>query len=247
MDRGLYIAMSGAKQILNAQDANSNNLANANTTGFRADLEQFRTQPLFGPVHPSRVYAMLERPAVKFSAGALQTTGRELDVAINGEGWFAVRSKDGSEAYTRAGDLHITAQGQLVTGNGLAVLGNNGPISVPPAKKIELGDDGTLSILPMAGTETTLAVIDRLKLVKPDPSQLDKGTDGMMRQRDGKPAPADASVRIVSGALEGSNVNIVHDMVEMISLSRQFEHQIKMMKTAEDNGAASAQIMRMTG
>lgn len=247
MDRGLYIAMSGAKQILNAQDANSNNLANANTTGFRADLEQFRTQPLFGPVHPSRVYAMLERPAVKFSAGALQTTGRELDVAINGEGWFAVRSKDGSEAYTRAGDLHITAQGQLVTGNGLAVLGNNGPISVPPAKKIELGDDGTLSILPMAGTETTLAIIDRLKLVKPDPSQLDKGTDGMMRQRDGKPAPADASVRIVSGALEGSNVNIVHDMVEMISLSRQFEHQIKMMKTAEDNGAASAQIMRMTG
>lgn len=247
MDRGLYIAMSGAKQILNAQDANSNNLANANTTGFRADLEQFRTQPLFGPVHPSRVYAMLERPAVKFSAGALQTTGRELDVAINGEGWFAVRSKDGSEAYTRAGDLHITAQGQLVTGNGLAVLGNNGPISVPPAKKIELGDDGTLSILPMGGTETTLAVIDRLKLVKPDPSQLDKGTDGMMRQRDGKPALADASVRIVSGALEGSNVNIVHDMVEMISLSRQFEHQIKMMKTAEDNGAASAQIMRMTG
>lgn len=245
MDRGLYIAMSGAKQILNAQDANSNNLANANTTGFRADLEQFRTQPLFGPGHPSRVYAMVERPGFNFAGGSLQTTGRELDMAIDGEGWIAVRSKDGSEAYTRAGDLHVTAQGQLVTGGGLAVMGNNGPIAIPPARKIDLGEDGTLSILPMGGTETTLAVIDRIKLVKPDQTQLDKGTDGLMRVRGGTPAPPDAGVKLVSGALEGSNVNAVGEMVEMIELSRQFEYQIKMMKAAQDNGAASAQLMRV--
>ncbi|MBS1213395.1 MAG: flagellar basal body rod protein [Proteobacteria bacterium] len=157
MDRSLFVAMSGAKQILQAQTANANNLANANTTAFRADLEQFRSQPVFGPGHPSRVYAMLERPGVDLSAGSIQPTGRELDVAVDGEGWIAVKAKDGGEAYTRAGDLHVTAQGQLLTGEGLPVLGNNGPITVPPAQRMEIGIDGTISVIPQGGNATTIA------------------------------------------------------------------------------------------
>ncbi len=245
MDRGLYIAMSGAKQILHAQDSNSNNLANANTTGFRADLEQFRSMPMYGQGHPSRVFAMAERPGVNFSAGALHTTGRELDVAIDGDGWIAVQSKDGGEAYTRAGDLHITPQGQLVTGGGLQVIGNGGPIAIPPQQKIEIDRDGTINVIPQGSNATTLAVIDRIKLVKPDRTQMEKGTDGLFRDKSGQPAPADADVKLATGTLEGSNVSTVGEMVEMIELARQFEHQIKMMKAVEDNGAASAQIMRM--
>jgi flagellar basal-body rod protein FlgF len=245
MDRGLYIAMSGAKQILLSQDSNSNNLANANTTGFRADLDQARTMPLFGIGHPSRVYSMSERPGVNFMAGALQTTGRDLDVAIDGDGWIAVQSKDGSEAYTRAGDLHITAQGELVTGNGLPVIGNNGPIAIPPNQKMELDRDGSINIIPQGANQATLAIVDRIKLVKPDRAQLDKGTDGLFRQKSGQPAAADANVKITTGVLEGSNVSTVGEMVQMIELARQFENHIKMMKTIDDDGAASAKIMQI--
>ena len=245
MDRSLFVAMSGAKQILQAQAANSNNLANLGTTGFRGDLEQFRSQPVFGPGYPSRVYAMVERPGVDFTAGGIETTGRNLDIMVNGEGWIAVRAKDGKEAYTRAGDLHITEQGQLLTGSGLPVIGNDGPISVPPAQQVEIGSDGTLSIIPLGGTPNTVVTVDRIKLVKPELAQLEKGTDGMMRLKGGTPATADAEVKVASGALEGSNVSAVEEMVQMIQLQRQYEMQLKLMKTVEDDGAASAQLMRM--
>jgi flagellar basal-body rod protein FlgF len=245
MDRSLYVAMSGAKQILQAQASNANNLANVNTSGFRADLEQFRSQPVFGSGYPSRVYAMAERPGVDLSAGSLETTGRDLDVAINGEGWIAVQAEDGGEAYTRAGDLHITEQGQLLTGTGLPVLGNTGPIAVPPSQKVEFGVDGTISIIPQGANGSALAVVDRIKLVKPDKDQLEKGEDGLMRLSDGRQAEPSTEVKLTTGALETSNVNAVEEMVQMIELQRQYEMQIKMMKTVEDVGAASAQIMRM--
>jgi flagellar basal-body rod protein FlgF len=245
MDRSLYIAMSGAKQIMLAQASNANNLANVNTAAFRADLEQFRSQPVFGPGYPSRVYAMAERPGVDLSTGSLETTGRDLDVAVNGEGWIAVQAKDGSEAYTRAGDLHITEQGQLLTGTGLPVIGNAGPIAVPPAQKVEIGADGTISVIPQGGGGTDLAVVEQIKLVKPDKEQLQKGEDGLMRLADGVSAPASAEVKLVTGVLEGSNVSAVEEMVQMIELQRQYEMQIKMMKTVEDVGAAGAEIMRI--
>lgn len=245
MDRALFVAMSGAKQILQAQTANANNLANVNTTAFRADLEQFRSQPVFGPGYPGRVYAMLERPGVDFSAGSMQNTGRDLDVAIEGEGWIAVRAKDGKEAYTRAGDLHITPQGQLLNGEGLPVLGNSGPITIPPAQNVTIGSDGTISFIPLGQNATTLATIDRIKLVNPAKDQLEKGTDGMIRLSGGAPATADASVKLVSGALESSNVSAVEEMTKMIQLQRQYEMQLKLMKTVEDDGAASSRLMQI--
>ena len=245
MDRSLYIAMSGAKQTLLAQTANANNLANSQTTGFKADLEQFRSMPVFGPGFPSRVYAMSERPGSDMSAGGIQTTGRELDIAINGEGWMAVAGKDGKEAYTRAGDLRISPEGFLQTGSGLQVLGEGGPISIPPAEKIEIGQDGTISILPLGEKASTLAVLDRIKLVKPEKGTLEKQSDGLMYGKEPGDIPADADVRVISGVLEGSNVNTIEAMVEMIELARNFELQTKVMKSADENSGISAKLMQM--
>lgn len=246
MDKMLYIAMSGAKEIMHAQTVNTHNLANANTTGFRADLEAFSSLSVHGPGYASRSYAADESISVDFTPGALITTGRELDVAVRGEGWIAVQAPDGGEAYTRAGDLRIDGNGLLITGNGLPVLGNAGPIAVPPYEKLELGVDGTLTIQPLGQAPNALAVVDRIKLVNPQLTDLDKGADGLIRTRQGEPAPADAGVQLVSGALESSNVNSVEAMVNMIRLARQFEFQIKVMQTAEANDESTAHLMRMT-
>jgi flagellar basal-body rod protein FlgF len=246
MDRSLYIAMSGAKQTLLAQTANANNLANAQTTGFKSDLEQFRSQPVFGAGYPTRVYAMTERPGTDLSPGAMQTTGRDLDVAIDGEGFIAVQGSDGKEAYTRAGDLRVTPEGLLQTSAGLQVLGQGGPIAIPPSEKLTIGGDGTISIIPMgAGNATTLEVLDRIKLVNPALANLEKLNDGLLHTKDGKPLTADADVKLAAGVLEGSNVNPINAMVDMIELARNFELQTKMMKNVDENAAASAKLMQM--
>jgi flagellar basal-body rod protein FlgF len=230
-----------------AQASNSNNMANANTTGFRADLAAFRSMPVYGPGEPTRVYAMAERPGVDTTSGAISATGRDLDIAIKDDGWIAVQAKDGSEAYTRAGNLRIEDGGILTTGSGLPVLGNGGPVALPPAEKIEIGGDGTISIQGIGQTASTLTVLDRIKLVKIDGASLVKGTDGLMRKSDGSIAEPDASVNLVSGALETSNVSAVDSMVNMITLARQYEAQVKMMKTAEDIDTASTQLLNISG
>jgi len=245
MDTSLYVAMSGAKQILLAQSTNSHNLANVNTTGFKADLSQFRSMPVYGPGHPSNVYAMAERPGINFDLGTVQQTGRELDVSISGEGWMAVETADGTEAYTRAGDLRVTPSGLLTTGTGLPVLGDGGLMSIPEVEKIEIGSDGTISVIPLGASSTELSVIGRIKLVNPDLGALTKGNDGLFRMKDGSQAGSDAEVSLVSGAIEGSNVSVVDAMVNMIELARSFDMQVKMMKTASENEAASAQLMRI--
>lgn len=245
MDRSLYIAMSGAKQTLLAQTANANNLANSQTTGFKSDLEQFRSMPVFGAGYPTRVYAMTERPGTDLSHGSMQTTGRDLDVAINGEGYIAVEASDGTEAYTRAGDLRVTPEGLLENGTGLKIIGQNGPISVPPADKVTIGSDGTISIVPLGGNATVLAVIDRIKLVKPALDNLEKRNDGLLHIKDNQPVEASADVNLAQGVLEGSNVNPIEAMVGMIELSRNFELQTKVMKNADENSAQSAKLMQM--
>ncbi|MFA7096516.1 MAG: flagellar basal-body rod protein FlgF [Gammaproteobacteria bacterium] len=245
MDRLLYVAMTGASQTMLAQAANSHNLANVSTTGFRADLEAFRSLPVYGPGYPGRVYAMTEGKGVDFSPGSIITTGRDLDVAVNGSGWIAVQAPDGTEAYTRAGDLRVTSGGMLVTGAGHPVLGNGGPIAVPPYETLEIGADGTISIRPLGQGAETLAVVDRIKLVDPPLQDLEKGQDGFLRLKDGVTAFPEAHVQLVSGALESSNVNAVDAMVRMIELARQFELQVKTMKTAEENDAVSARVMQL--
>ncbi len=245
MDRSLYIAMSGAKQTLLAQASNANNLANAQTTGFKADFEQFRSMPVFGPGFPARVYAMTERPGTDLSAGSVHTTGNDLDVAIKGQGWLVVEGQEGREAYTRAGDLRITPDRRLQTGNGLSVFGNNGPITIPAAEKVDIANDGTISVVPLGETVNNLVIIDRIKLVSPELANLDKRADGLMYTKDGLVLEADATVNLVQGALEGANVNTVSALVEMIELARHFELQTKVMKNADDNSSITTKLMQM--
>lgn len=245
MDRSLYVAMSGAKQTLLAQTLNANNLANTQTTGFKSDLEQFRSMPVFGPGFPSRVYAMTENPGMNMAPGSIQTTGRNLDVAINGSGWIAVQGQDGRESYTRAGNLRVTPEGLLQTGTGLKVLGNGGPIAIPPADKLTIGLDGTISIIPLGDNASTLAVVDRIKLVNPPLDDLDKKSDGLIYLKNGTVAEPDANVSLLQGALEGSNVNAISAMVEMIELARNFELQTKVMTQTDENSGVSAKLMQM--
>lgn len=246
MDKMLYLAMSGASQNTLAQRAHANNLANLSTSGFRRDFEQARSMPLFGDGYPARVYAMSERPATDFTPGSLQETGNELDVAIEGQGWLAVQAPDGSEAYVRTASMKIDALGMLRTGSGLPVLGNAGPIAVPPQQQIEIGQDGTISIRSLGEAPNVVAQVDRIKMVNPDPKSLVKGEDGMIRLKEPATQLADANVRLTSGFLESSNVNAVAEMTSMLALARQFELHVKMMRTAEDNASAVARVMQLS-
>jgi len=244
MDRMLYVAMSGAKETMLSQAITANNLANASTTGFRADMHQFRSMPVFGPGFPTRAYAMEEREQIDFSPGAMESTGRDLDLALRGPGFIAVQGVDGKEAYSRRGDLRIDANGLLSNGAGRPVLGNGGPIALPPEAKIEIGSDGTISIKPQGAHADALAVVDRIKLVNPPLADLRKGEDGLLRLQSGDLAPADASVEVVKGMLEGSNVSVVNALVEMIDLSRRFELQVKLMEASKDTDTSGSSILR---
>lgn len=244
MDRFLYISMSGAKETLRAQTANNHNLANASTTGFRADMSAFQTRSVAGSGYASRAYATNSTTGWDPTQGSLTATGRDLDVGINGPGWIAVLGKDGREAYTRAGDLRVDPSGMLVTGAGYQVMGEGGPISVPQNTSATIGGDGTISVIPLGqGVETT-AMIGRIKLVNPPEAEMVRGEDGLFRSSTGVDVPADASVKLVTGSLESSNVNTADAMVNMIELARRFDLQVKAMRTAEENAATSAQLLR---
>ena len=248
MDRMLYVAMTGAQQTLRGQTLISHNLANVNTVGFRRDLADARSMQAFSdePAFPTRVYAMTERPSIDLTEGKVMTTGRDLDIAVKGEGWIAIQLSDGSEAYTRNGELQLDVNGQLTTANGQQVMGNGGPIAIPPAEKIQIGEDGTISVRPLGEAPENLVVVDRIRLVKPDgDNPLYKDATGFMRMREGNAAPPNAEVRIVSGALEGSNVNPAEALVSMIDASRRFELQVKMMSTAQDNASATDQLLKL--
>ncbi|MGE0623993.1 MAG: flagellar basal-body rod protein FlgF [Pseudomonadales bacterium] len=247
MDELIYVAMNGAKQIDRAQAIVSHNLANANTTGFRAELHGFQGVDVEGPGYETRVNTLVTPGGWSHAQGALVTTGNELDVAVSGSGWIAVQAPDGSEAYTRAGDLRVTALGVLTTGAGHPVLGDSGgPVAVPPHNKLSIGGDGTVSVIGKGQGAETIAAVTRLKLVDPPAEDLVRGEDGLMRMWDGSVAEADARVRLTSGVLESSNVNVVDALVSMIEISRQFEMQVRMMDTANENATAAASLMRMS-
>lgn len=244
MDRMLYVAMTGAKQILEAQGTVSHNLANVATTGFRADLHAFSSQAVPGAGFPTRVNTVNEGGSVSMEAGPIASTGRALDVAIDGEGWFAVQARDGTEAYTRMGNFRLTPDGNLETATGLPVLGDGGPVSLPPADEIAVGGDGTITIVGQGVSAASASAVARLKLVNPRPGDLVKGPDGLMRLRGGAVAPADANVRAIGGALEGSNVNAAKALVEMIEFQRLFDMQVKLLSTADQNAQISQRLLQ---
>ncbi len=247
MDKLIYIAMSGAKHAMYQQAATAHNLANANTTGFRAELNAFRAAPVQGDGMPTRVFVTDSTVGADFTPGVQQQTGRDLDVAVEGKGWIAVQTADGSEAYTRNGSLQMDPNGLLQTRNGLNVMGDSGPIAIPPDVVVSVGRDGTISTVPTNTIPNTVAILGRIKLVNPPEDNLVKGADGLFRLKDGNPAPADVNVKVTSGALEGSNVNVVEALVGMIDQARQFEMNMRLLRTASDDSQKASTIMTLNG
>jgi len=245
MDRALYVAMTGAAQTLKAQAVNSHNLANASTVGFKAELAAQQAVAVDGPLMATRVNTQLQGQGFDGSLGSIMQTGNPLDVALAPDRWLTVQAPDGSEAYTRAGDLQVGADGVLRNGGGHMVMGDGGPLSVPPNTQIAIGNDGTVTVVPLGQGPEAPVTVGRLKVVDATAEQLERGSDGLMRARGGQ-TPEDASGSVMtSGAVESSNVNLAESMVTMIQLARQFEMQVKLMRTAEQNDQASASLMRM--
>lgn len=242
----LYTAMTGATELVHAQSVTANNLANANTTGFRKDLAMMLHQPIRRD-EDSRHYAVTSTTAQDFEKGNYINTDRALDIAVEGEGWIAVVGENGTPGYTRAGSLYVGGEGILRNREGQMVLGNEGPISVPPDSEVKIASDGTVNVFGTGEFEGDVAQIDRVMLVNPDSKSIEKGVDGLFRMKDGSEALPAAEVRLKSGVLEGSNVSAIEAMTEMIQVSRQYEMQVKMMKTANDLAQRSSSILRVMG
>lgn len=246
MDKMVYIAASGAKQSMQGLALKANNLANANTTGFKSDFAQARSMQAFGEGLPTRVFSMQERPGSNMTSGGIVETGRSLDIAMSDNAWLSVQDAEGNEAYTKVGSLNITAEGMLTTSGGRQVIGEGGPVILPvPIEKIEFSKDGTIQVRPQGAPANFLEEVDRLKVVEANNATLEKGNDGLFRPKPEQTVETSANVQVLGGMLEKSNVNPVHEMVDMISHQRQFELQVKLMKTAEEIDQRQEQLMRI--
>jgi flagellar basal-body rod protein FlgF len=247
MDRVIYIAMTGAREVTRQQAAVSHNLANVATQGFRQELNVFRALPVVGEGARTRAFVLETTPRSDFSQGPMQQTGRALDVALRGPGWFAVQGADGKEAYTRAGNFQVSQNGVLQTTSGLNVLGDGGPISVPPEANVLIGKDGTVSSIPEGQNLNQVDIVGRIKLVNPPEADLARGDDGLFRLASGQPATADANVTVVSGMLESSNVNPAEALVSMVKLARQFEMNMRVLRAAQDDESSADKVLTANG
>lgn len=247
MDRLIYTAASGAKHVMEQQATTANNLANVSTTGFRSQIDTFRAVPVVQEgTLPTRTFVVDSTTAADFTAGPLQATGRDLDIAIKGKGWLTVQMPDGTEAYTRNGAIQMNSNGLLETQQGLTLAGEGGPITLPPDVTVTVGGDGTISTIENGIKPGTATILGKLKLVNPPEQDLVRGDDGLFRLKDGSAAQVDPTVRAVGGMLESSNVNPVDSMVSMISLARSFDMQMSLLKNAENNAAKASQILALS-
>ena len=245
MDRLVYTAMTGARHIMEQQGNVAHNLANATTTGFRAQLDSFRAVPVQGDGLPTRAFVVDATAGTDFTPGQTQQTGRDLDVAINGKGWLAVQLPDGSEAYTRHGSLKVSENGILQTHDGINLQGQGGPITIPPDTGITIAKDGTVSSIAFGTKPGASTILGQIKLVNPPEQNLQRGEDGLFRQKNGVDAETDPAVEVIGRSLEGSNVNVVEAMVNMIGLARAFESQMSLLKNAENNAAKASQLLSL--
>ena len=249
MDRMIYTAMAGARQAMHRQANNNHNLANVDTTGFKAAIDNLEAMPIYGPGHPARVHVSNRAAGADLAPGALRTTGDPLHVAVRGAGFIAVQDTDGGEAWTRNGELRVSATGLLETSGGQPVLGEGGPITLSPYEKIAIAADGTISIRPLGQGSGGLAVLDRIRLVKPEAANVTRNERGLFvsTAEPTEDEPADAAVTLQSGALEASNVDRIGALVNMIELARHYETQVKLMKNAEDVDSAATSLLKSSG
>lgn len=243
MDRIIYLAMTGAREVTQQQAAVTHNLANISTPAFKSELNTFKALPVVGDGAKTRAYVLETTPGADLASGALQATGRNLDVAVQGQGWIAVQDASGQEAYSRMGDLQLSVNGILQNGAGQAIMGDGGPIAVPPDQQILIGKDGTISTVPLGQNHKAVSVVGKIKLVNPQEGDLVRGDDGLFRLQSGQPAPAADDVNLAVGSLETSNVNAAESLVKMISLGRQFEMQMRVLTAANDNDKDADKIL----
>jgi len=242
MDRLIYTAMTGARHVFLQQAGVANNLANASTIGFKAQMHRFEAVPVLTEAMPTRAFVVDASIQEIFDEGPILRTDNPLDIALDGRGWLAVQTPDG-EAYTRAGALEVNVNGVMQTRTGYILEGDGGPITIPPDNHVMIGGDGTVSVIPTFGNPNVVNVVGRLKLVNPPETDLVRSDDGLFRLKGGGIAPMDETIRVASGNLEGSNVNPAETMVQLISLSRQFELQIKMIQSADQNEQAANKLL----
>jgi len=245
MDKLVYTALSGLRSQMSAQSTIANNIANASTTGYRAERVNFDRLVLQGQGFESRELASEEVNDFDRRAGTLVQTARPLDVAVAGDSWMAVQAKDGTEAYTRRGDLNVASSGVLETGDGFPVMGSGGPITVPPYQSISIAGDGSVTIVPPGGDASQPQIIDKIKLVSTDGTQTSKGLDNLLHVKGGGVLPEDLDGKVQSGALEQSNVNLTQSLVDMIENQRSYEVQANLLKEAKTMDESSASLMRM--
>lgn len=245
MDRLIHTSLSAMRAAMARQTTTANNLANANTVGFRAEFASTRPLWLRGAEFQGRAPASEEVINADMKAGSFVQTGRELDVALQGDAMIAVQAQDGEEAYTRRGDLQVSESGLLTTGDGVPVLSEQGPLTIPPADKVQIDNDGKVWIVPQGADAKDIQEVGTIKIATPVGSNIVKGIDGLFRVRGGGTLPTDPDARLTSGALEQSNVNVTDSLVQMIEASRAWETQIKLLTTARDLDSASADLMRL--
>lgn len=246
MDKLIFTAMNGAKHAQQRQDTLAQNIANVSTGGYRAAMYAARAVPVPGQGAQTRAFTLESTTGADHTPGAIQLTGRELDVAVEGNAWLTVQGRDGREAYTRAGALRVDPNGALLAPGGHAVMGDGGPLVIPPDSTISIARDGTISAIPDSGSLNAVVNVGRIKLVSLDAKQAQRGDDGLFRTADGNPAPADERASLVSGALEGSNVNAAEAMVSMIGVARHFELQMRLLSSAENNARSAAQLLSVS-
>jgi len=246
MDKLIYSSLSAMRTAMARQTTTANNLANINTAGFRGEMSSSQALWLRGGGFESRAPNSGEVLSADMSEGTVSDTGRSLDVAIQGKDSFlAVQSRDGDEAYTRRGDLQLSESGLLTTGDGVPVLGDGGPITLPPFDKLTIASDGTISIVPQGGDASQIQTVDRLKLVSTNGVDVAKGVDGLFRVRGGGTLAPDPQATVRQGSIEGSNVNATATLIDMIEASRDWDMQVKMMSSAQDIDKASTDLMRL--
>ncbi len=245
MDKLAYTTVNAMKSLMNRQTAIANNMANSNTVGFKADMVSAETQYLNGPGHDSRAMPVEREMQADMNGGAISKTDRPLDIALEGDAMLAVQAADGAEAYTRRGDLQISPSGAMLTGNGFPVLGENGPVTLPPSERVDIGSDGTISYVPAGGDPTLPQQLGKLKLVSATGSQISKGADALFHVADDGILPVDENAKVISGALEQSNVNMTSALVDMIETSRAWETQARLLKMTEELDDRGAGIMSL--
>jgi flagellar basal-body rod protein FlgF len=242
LDRLIYTAMVGTRALVHRHETIAQNLANANTNGYRAQTALIHSAPGGSPDGASRVAPVETSTGTDFRSGPVLQTSNPLDVAITGPGFFAVQAADGTEAYTRDGQMEVSPEGNLVTKRGQTVMGEGGPIAIPPNHEVIVARDGTISAVPAGAGRQNAQAVGRLKLVNPEEKSLLRGNDGLFRTRGGE-ADADPSVVVAPGAVEASNVNVIEALVDMIAVARSFETQMKLISNAEQNERAASQLL----